>query len=381
MATPSALRLSAAGAVLASASCFTVPELKDDAALRDFDLPLAESHGEHLVDDEREVVRTTQRTLLRLVALKHRLTDREPRAARDVHAKQHGCARGELVVDADVPVALRYGLFAAAGRYIADVRFSTSEPGPYGDDWDTSLKGMGVKVRGVVGERFDVVGDDEDDTQDFAFNNRPMFPLRDVRDYGDAMMTRLLRYERGPLADLGFAVGHADRLPSLLLETNRVASPLLTTFHSQTPIAVGPQTTKMAFRPCRVRQAANAAPIVRANAFSSRDYLKERVQTDLGAADHCFELVVQERPRADESAFPVEDASVVWSVKEAPMVKVATLHLPRQDITALSAQCDAWRINPWHSLVAHRPLGSLNRSRRALYDALATFRAAHAPTQ
>jgi hypothetical protein len=34
--------------------------------------------------------------------------------------------------------------------------------------------------------------------------------------------------------------------------------------------------------------------------------------------------------------------------------------------------------NPWHALVPHRPLGSMNRARRAIYEALSAFRAGSA---
>ena len=112
-------------------------------------------------------------------------------------------------------------------------------------------------------------------------------------------------------------------------------------------------------------------------AFSSRDYLKAAVRQELSQVPACFELLVQQRPRDDERAFPVEDASVIWSEEDAPFVRVARLDLPRQNIDDLSATCDALRFNPWHALVDHRPLGNLNRSRRALYSALATYRAQH----
>ena len=69
----------------------------------------------------------------------------------------------------------------------------------------------------------------------------------------------------------------------------------------------------------------------------------------------------------------------MWPEPEAPFVRVARLTLPQQDISgaAWNASCDALRFTPWHTLVAHQPLGSLNRGRRMVYDVLSRFRAAH----
>jgi hypothetical protein len=36
--------------------------------------------------------------------------------------------------------------------------------------------------------------------------------------------------------------------------------------------------------------------------------------------------------------------------------------------------CEENEFNPWYSLAVHRPLGSMNRSRREIYHALAAFR-------
>ena len=389
--------------------CQTIPEVPADATIVDFDLPLDTAHGEFLLPDEVQRVRHTQEVLLRLVAFKYRRRDVPPRAPRDVHAKQHGCAHARLTIADDVPADLAHGLFATPGRaFDATVRFSSSEPGPTGDDWGTSLKGVGIKVHGVDGARYDVpgVGIPETDTQDFLLNNRPGFPLKDVAAYDDAMTTRLHQLITGPLASAGFAFAHPEALHPLVMEQNRIASPLLTRFWSQTPIAVGPATTKVSIEPCRRRPHRNQVPIARTERFH-RDYLKEAVRTGLADEDACFRVLLQPRPSASadvpkgalESRFPVENASTVWPEDEAPFIQVATLTIPVQDIDAFDAgaaaaandaatgvtaatpvtgrdaSCDALHFNPWHAITAHRPLGNLNRSRRAVYGALARFRA------
>ena len=362
--------------VVVAAACQSAPPVPPGFEARTDAVPLRPELGERLVEGEAAVLEDTRQTLLQLVESKHQ----HGNDSRDVHAKGHGCARGRFVVDADVPAELRHGLFAAAAGYDAVVRFSTSEPLPGGDDWNPSLKGAALKVRGVSGEHFAL--DDEADTQDFVFNNRPAFPLRDIVDYTAAMHVR----RDGGLVAAGFALTHLYAVPGLLIEQNLIGSPLRTSYFSQTPIAVGDVVAKMALRPCVVRD--NGVPTVRSKAHG-KDYLSQAVSKHLSSASACFDFLVQSRPvaaqgdgqRAEqiERVFPVENAAVVWPESEAPYVRVARLTLPAQaiDDSAWTASCDALHFTPWHSVVAHQPLGSLNRGRRMVYEVLSRYRAAH----
>jgi hypothetical protein len=349
-------------------ACSSAPPVPEGFPAQAHVVPLRTELGEQLVDDEAAVIADARATLLQLVESKHQLGN----DARDVHAKGHGCAKARFVVDGDVPAALRHGIFANAAGYDAVVRFSTSEPLPGGDDWNPSLKGIGIKVQGVAGPHFAL--DDEQDTQDFVFNNRASFPLRDIVDYTEAMRVR----RDGGLTALAFVINHVYALPGLLLEQNLIESPLRTTFWSQTPIAVGDVVTKMAVRPCSLRD--NRVPTTR-DARHGPNYLSERVTSELSSSSSCFDFLVQARPAAARAgAFPVEDASVAWSEEEAPFVRVARLTLPKQEIDDVTnAGCDRLRFTPWHSLVEHQPLGSLNRGRRMVYEVLSRYRASHEP--
>ena len=352
-------------------SCQSVVAVPAGYDAKGFDLPLRADLGEAKVDDEDAVIDDTRRTLLQLVESKHQ----QGIDARDVHAKQHGCANARFVVDEDVPAEFKAGIFADAAAYDAVLRFSTSEPLPGGDDWSPSLKGVGLKVFGVApldGQNAFVV-DDERGTQDFVFNNRPAFPLRSIVDYGAAMKTR----RDGPLVSALFALTHLYAVPPLVLERNLIASPLKTQFWSQTPIAVGDVATKMSLRPCKLRN--NTAPTIRPDAWG-KNYLADHTAVALADDDVCFDFLLQARPKnATDEEFPVEDASVVWSEARAPFVKVARLVVPAQNTKdpALLARCDELRFTPWHALTSHRPLGSLNRGRKVVYEVLSRYREAH----
>ena len=49
---------------------------------------------------------------------------------------------------------------------------------------------------------------------------------------------------------------------------------------------------------------------------------------------------------------------------------------PQEDIDSAEhkAQCERLVFTPWHSLAAHQPIGSINRLRKAVYEASAQHR-------
>jgi len=62
--------------------------------------------------------------------------------------------------------------------------------------------------------------------------------------------------------------------------------------------------------------------------------------------------------------------------KLSPFIPAATVHIPKQhyDHEALSEFAKRLKMNPWHCLPEHRPLGNLNRARRRMYYELSKFR-------
>jgi hypothetical protein len=82
----------------------------------------------------------------------------------------------------------------------------------------------------------------------------------------------------------------------------------------------------------------------------------------------------QHRSRKDA----VEDASVEWDEEASPYRTVGRITVePQMSLgTDLAGVVDEQTFfSPWHGLAAHRPLGSVNRSRRQAYEMSAEFRA------
>ena len=72
----------------------------------------------------------------------------------------------------------------------------------------------------------------------------------------------------------------------------------------------------------------------------------------------------------------VEKSTVEWKEEDAPFIKVATITIPRQ--TFATPERDQFGENlsftPWHALPQHRPLGSINRTRRVVYETISKLR-------
>ena len=94
-----------------------------------------------------------------------------------------------------------------------------------------------------------------------------------------------------------------------------------------------------------------------------------------------------ETPKTSESIRDIAMSRPVFDALKAQFVLTGNrelvfcsregLLLDRLDIDAAGrdAACEQISFNPWHTLAEHRPLGSLNRARREIYDAMAQLRA------
>jgi len=80
----------------------------------------------------------------------------------------------------------------------------------------------------------------------------------------------------------------------------------------------------------------------------------------------CYDLAVQFQRDAVKQ--PVEDATVEWKESDTPFVRVAQVTIAQMNLNQEESKnktdfCNQLNWNPWHSLKAHRPLGSINRLR------------------
>jgi len=80
----------------------------------------------------------------------------------------------------------------------------------------------------------------------------------------------------------------------------------------------------------------------------------------------------------DDRRTPIEDPTVDW---DSPYVTVGRLTITQQDPssergTRIAERGERLSFDPWHALVAHRPLGAMMRARKHAYYASTQARAA-----
>jgi len=284
---------------------------------------------------------------------------------RDAHPKTHLLLRGEFVVLDDLPPELRYGVFKEARTFDALIRFSAGGI-EVQSDAIPQANGMAIKLFGVEGEKL-LAAEKDAETQDFVMiNNFPSFFVRNLADYQKAHEALGLQDPAAGLA--AFFRDHPEeaRAVAAMRGTEPLDSPFAARYWSQTPFSLGPLATKFSVNPIFVP--ASSKP------RAGDDFLRDVGRDQIGSGDVYFEFLVQ--VQVDPVAMPVEDSLVIWDEAQAPFQRVAIIRIPKQDVDIARSQmlAETLSFNPWHSLPEHQPIGSINRARKAIYEALAEFR-------
>lgn len=287
-------------------------------------------------------------------------------ARRDAHPKHHAIVRASFAVRDDVPEVLRHGLFAEPRVYPAWIRFSNGSPAIQ-PDAKRDQRGMAIKLLEVSGEK--LLPDERDaPTHDFVLASCPRFFIRDVASY--VAFTRAAT-RKPAIRILGYFFGAAPwrwrwhEFRALTGSLHAADDLLRLGYWSQTPYRLGPEVVKYAVRPID--------PPPPAARSGSPDFLRDRLRARLAAAPAAFEFLVQRRTVPTMS---VEDSTIEWDETIAPFTPVATIHIPVQAFDSPAQMWFAEQVSytPWHALPAHEPLGGMNRTRRAVYEAVSRVR-------
>jgi hypothetical protein len=283
---------------------------------------------------------------------------------RDAHPKHTGLLRARFTVEAELPPALRVGVFAAAASYDAWVRLSNASGTPQSDAI-RDVRGCAIKLLKVGGTP--IAENDEPGNQDFLLVSIPTMPLGTVKLFHDAIYYSIER-SRLQLIVKMLLTGNGRVLKALDGARTHPTSPLDIRYWSTTPYLLGAeQVVKYSLVPTSPRK--SAMPATRTDT-----YLSDNLAQHLREADASFDFMVQRRGAA--ASMPVENAAIEWREDVAPFVKVATLHIPQQDFRTAErdAQAEALAFSPGHARIEHRPIGAVNRARMRIYKALADFR-------
>ncbi|MGK5683141.1 peroxidase family protein [Actinoplanes sp. URMC 104] len=302
-----------------------------------------------------------ERLIFERVAVQIMQTQLRNRPAKDAPIVAGFQAKGTYAVDDavlrfrdDLAPELRTGFAQPGAAYRTAVRFSNAE-GRIRDDREPDLRGAALRV---------TVSDDEH--HDLLMTNAPVSHARDARQFAAFALATAGggagRY--AGLVKLAFTIGPDETIRivrNVLAGRRRITSVAEETYWSRTPVAWGEEAVQYLLRPL---------PGVVGDAGDGPDFLTAEMASRLRRGDVRFELCVQRFRNPEET--PIEDAAVDWRSRDAPPEPIATL-------TIGASSCDnpvvhGLRFNPWNTTAGFRPLGNLNRARKAAYDASAAHR-------
>ncbi|PKL44108.1 MAG: hypothetical protein CVV42_19575 [Candidatus Riflebacteria bacterium HGW-Riflebacteria-2] len=308
-----------------------------------------------------------------------RMKPQRGRIRRAVHAKATGCVRGVFTIREHVPDTFRHGVFRQPKRsFPAIVRFSNSSE-MIAPDGNGDARGMAIKLLDVDGTPA-ILGTGRR-CQDFLTVNHPVFPFATPAEYVKFFGIRETPLLGAPLAGAWLALFHYQHLKiAAEILGAIVANPLELMYWSGSPYWLGPAgaTGGQAVKYSLVPSVAEVTPLGDSGSMPD-DYLSHALAHQLRSREAIFEFRVQ--PQTDPVAMPVEDTSVNWDEEVSKPVPVATLTIGMQDVTsaegqALAEECEEMAFSPWNALAEHRPMGGINRLRRAVYLASQAKRAA-----
>lgn len=340
-------------------------------------------HPSMETSDESE--RATVASLIETMRKIHQATFSDyGHAVRATHAKSHGLLVGTLRVLDGLPFDFAQGLFAEPRCYPVVLRFST-QPGDILDDNVSSTRGLAIKVIGVEGER--LPGSEQDVTQDFVMQDAPVFQSPDARSFLRSFKLLAATAETGQEWKKAFStvmrgveslVERAGGLSPTLrsLGGHPLTHMLAETFYTQAPLLYGPYMAKLSAVPVSgsLQRLIGRQLDLKGKPNGLREAVVEFFRTRGGVWELRAQLCT------DPARMPIEDASVRWPEDLSPYVPVARITVPPQEAwseTRSRAIDDGLSFSPWHGLAAHRPLGSIMRARKVVYEESARFRAEH----
>ncbi|MGR9052019.1 MAG: catalase family protein [Gammaproteobacteria bacterium] len=284
------------------------------------------------------------------------------------NTKTHGVVKATVTIRDDVPEHCRVGIFAEPRTYPAYVRYAGPGPNVPADIEDVGFLSMAVKVMGVPGDK---LMEDEKFTQDFiTTSGGATFVTPNTRENAKLQYWSLLDmplfYFLNPLDS------HLLDMAQQSLWNATQYNPLGQRYWSCTPYLLGEgQAVMYSFAPkSDVYNKIKGAPF----GEIPFNYLRENMVETLNEKGVEFDLMIQ--LQKDPHRMPIENSAVRWPEKLSPFIPVATVRIPKQkfDTHAMAEFTKRLKMNPWHCLREHRPLGNINRARFRLYSELSKFR-------
>ncbi|MDQ6986704.1 MAG: hypothetical protein Q9M25_02735 [Mariprofundaceae bacterium] len=285
---------------------------------------------------------------------------------RDTHPKANACIRGNFAIYPNIEAGLQHGIFQPGSSYHVWMRFSNAVE-EITNDYEKDFRGLALKVTGVDGPRVASPGD-EQHTQDFLFLGHDAFFAANPKDFFDFFDAQF----NGSIA--WFFLTHPKGAFNIFNGQARYTNPLNLHWNSVTAYALGQKenetfknVVRYAIRTCSTN--GGEAPDE-----DKPDYLTTNLQNQLHHGEACLDFFIQKQ--VDAKKMPVENALVAWDQELSPFIKVARITIPKQTFTSEKQKmfCENMSFNPGHALIAHQPLGGINRARKVVMKDISDLR-------
>jgi hypothetical protein len=289
-----------------------------------------------------------------------------PGFQRTFHAKSIlAVANAKLTISTNIPKAFQVGYFRPGAEHATTVRLSNAN-GARRADYERDMRGAALRVK---------VSDDE--YHDLLMTNFPVSHARDAFQFV-AFARAMAGSKLLILPRLILNVGLFETIRMLRNVSSgarRVDSLALEAYWSRGAILWGTAgPVRYLLRPAEDMPKAPEA------SRTDPDYLHREIADRLRKGEIRFHLLLQ--PYVDEKQTPIEDGAVEWKESISVPIQAATLTIPQQDIDAAETRTaerliDEQAFNPWNTTEDFRPLGNINRARKAVYAASAGHRLSH----
>jgi hypothetical protein len=379
--------------------------------------PLSRCPFEHIENPEQEAKQIVETTKLTVKLLDKRYPPPK-QILRGVHPKSNGCVKATFTINPDIAPEFQVGLFAEAGKqFDAFIRFSNAaavvgpdtaeliDPVTKNEVDEHGSRGMAIKVLDVGGEV--LIDDNGAHNQDFLMINQPMFAFANTEDYLrlDRVLDRDNDVAAGFFAPLQLKLNPAAlteeqkrgilaymeaeniseedvlrieasfKIVKGIIQKTDVGNPLGIQYFSAAPFLFGSdRVMKFSAKPCIDVPPAHSPPRPR-----PENYLRDALTETLSSNEELhFDFMLQVRSDGEGDDLGIENASSLWDEEKYPFVSVAKITIPAPQLEVNSdenkAHCEKLAFTPWHSLVEHQPIGSINRLRKSVYQASAEHR-------
>lgn len=319
-----------------------------------FEFVIDHARGERKIHREDEIIAE----LVKLFSKHFHKQYPGPPAQRAVHAKSHGCLKGRFTVLDHKDPELGFGIFSGPGEFDCIARFSNGD-GPSGADDDKMVSvGLGIKVLGVTAPK--LLRAQREDSQDFLMINQPKFIVGDIRGF-----QRIIEAREGGLLKKANAFLHHLKGIRFRRSASPKGNPLLTNYWGVTPFQLGNTTVKYLARPLE-RDSTKLPDELTMN------YLRELISNHIRSKPATYDFFLQKRllDGTEERNMPIEDNAVAWDEEASVPIRVGRLTIPAQNPgeSVKEAECENLVFSPWNTTADFRPMSSLNRARKVVYE-------------